>query len=75
MPVNFLALRFNYLRENYRDLMEVLLDAYKSMGCKLSLKIHDLHSHFNFFLATSRHLSDEHGEKIHQNILQMEKRY
>ena len=42
------------------------------MGCRMSLKIHFLHSHLNFFLGA---VSDEHGERFHQDITKMESNY
>ncbi|KAJ8886067.1 hypothetical protein PR048_012273, partial [Dryococelus australis] len=33
----------------YRELVDVLLLNYKKLGCNMSLKIHFLHSHLNFF--------------------------
>ena len=70
--VNFLG---NYRAENYRDLVEDLLRAYKLMGCNMSLKIHFLHSHLDIFPPNLGDVSDEHGERFHQDILEMERRY
>ncbi|GBL97140.1 hypothetical protein AVEN_144588-1 [Araneus ventricosus] len=39
----------NHKAENYRQIVNNLLKAYKTMGCNMSLKIHFLHSHFGFF--------------------------
>ena len=36
--------------ENYKTLVEELLRSYQLMGCQVSLKIHFLISHINFFL-------------------------
>ena len=41
----------------------------------MSLKIHFLESHLDFFLEDLGEVSDEHGEIFHQDILSMEKRY
>ncbi|UYV72415.1 hypothetical protein LAZ67_9003037 [Cordylochernes scorpioides] len=41
----------------------------------MSLKIHFLHSHLDFFLDNLGAVSDEHGERFHQAISSMEKRY
>ena len=41
----------------------------------MSLKIHFLHSHLDFFPLNCRDVSDEHGERFHQDIAAMEKRY
>ena len=39
------------------------------------LKIHFLHSHLDFFSSNWGDVSDEHGERFHQDIAVMEKRY
>ncbi|UYV74674.1 FAM50A [Cordylochernes scorpioides] len=41
----------------------------------MSLKIHFLHSHLDFFPDNLGAVSDEHGERFHQAISSMEKRY
>lgn len=41
----------------------------------MSLKIHLLHSHLNFFPNNLGDESDEHGERFHQQIQEMERRY
>ncbi|UYV84365.1 hypothetical protein LAZ67_X001944 [Cordylochernes scorpioides] len=61
--------------ENYRDIVNDLLLSYKALGCNMSLKIHFLHSHLDFFQDNLGAVSDEHGERFHQNISSMEKRY
>jgi hypothetical protein len=50
-----------------------LLTSYKAMGCNMRLKIHFLESHLDFFQESLGEVSDEHGERFHQDI--MEKRY
>ncbi|UYV65187.1 hypothetical protein LAZ67_3003503 [Cordylochernes scorpioides] len=61
--------------ENYRDIVNDLLLSYKALGCNMSLKIHFLHSHIDFFPDNLGAVSDEHGERFHQDISSMEKRY
>ncbi|UYV69440.1 hypothetical protein LAZ67_6003617 [Cordylochernes scorpioides] len=61
--------------ENYRDIVNDLLLSYKTLGCNMSLKIHFLHSHLDFFPDNLGAVSDEHGERFHQDISSMEKRY
>ncbi|UYV80851.1 hypothetical protein LAZ67_19001986 [Cordylochernes scorpioides] len=46
-----------------------------ALGCNMSLKIHFLHSHLDFFPDNLGAVSDEHGERFHQAISSMEKRY
>ena len=41
----------------------------------MSRKIHFRHSHFDFFTENCVAVSDEHGERFHQDISSMEKRY
>ena len=45
------------------------------MGCIMSLKIPFLESHLYIFPENLGEVSDEHGERFHQGILAMEKRY
>ena len=35
--------------DNYKDLVEELLSSYQKLGCNMSVKIHFLSSHLNFF--------------------------
>ncbi|UYV84654.1 hypothetical protein LAZ67_X002984 [Cordylochernes scorpioides] len=69
---NFLE---NVKAENYSDLVNELLLFYKALGCNMSLKIHFLHSHLDFFPDNLGTVSEEHGERFHQDISSMEKRY
>jgi len=39
----------NHTAANYQDVVQDLLTSYKAMGCNLSLKIHFLGSHLDFF--------------------------
>jgi len=43
--------------------------------CNISLKIHFLHLQLDFFQDNCDVVSDEHGERFHQDISSMEKRY
>ncbi|KAJ4440063.1 hypothetical protein ANN_08194 [Periplaneta americana] len=52
--------------ENYIELVvEIMLSAYDKMECNMSLKIHCLHSHFDFFPPIFGAVNDEHGERFH----------
>ncbi|UYV72105.1 hypothetical protein LAZ67_9001826 [Cordylochernes scorpioides] len=61
--------------ENYRDIVNDLLISYKALGFNMSLKIHFLHSHLDFLPDNLGVVSDEHGERFHQDTSSMEKRY
>lgn len=41
----------------------------------MSLKIHFLDSHLDFFPENLGDVSDEHGERFHQQLKEMERRY
>ena len=69
---NFLG---NKKSPSFKRGVENLLEAYKEMGCQMSLKIHFLHSHLDFFPANLGAVSDEQGVRFHQNIQAMEARY
>lgn len=61
--------------ENYREVIARLLNAYKAMGCRMTLKLHFLYSHLDFFPPNLGDVSDEQGERFHQDIADMESRY
>ena len=55
--------------------MEELRSSYQKLGCNMSMKIHFLSSHLDFFPENCGSVSDEHGEGSHQDIAAMEGRY
>ena len=55
--------------------MEELLSSYQKLGCNMSVKIHFLSSDLEFFPENCGSVSDEHGERFHQDIAPMEGRY
>jgi len=65
---NFLS---NCKAPNYCEIVGELLQSYQDMGCNMSLKIHYL----DFFPDNLGAVSDEHGERFHQDISALEKRY
>jgi hypothetical protein len=70
--LNFLG---NIKAKNYKELVKDLLNAFQTMGCNMSLKIHFLNSHLDFFPLNLGIVSDEHGERFHLDISTPEKRY
>ena len=69
---NFLG---NYKSDNYKKLVSDLLKNFKKMGCLMSYKVHFLHSHLNNFPENLGDYSEEQGERFHQDIKEMERRY
>jgi hypothetical protein len=43
----------NIRAENYKELIEDTLTLNQKLGCNMSLQIHRLHSHLDFFLTTA----------------------
>jgi len=64
----------NHKATNYQDVAQDPSTLYKAMGCNMNLKIHFLESHLDFFPENLGEVSDEQGERFHQDILVMEKR-
>ena len=60
---------------DYQAWIEKLLKSYEDMECRISLKIHFLHSHLNFFPPKLWTVCDEHRERFHQDIKKMESSY
>ena len=70
--VNFLG---NHRHEKYLDIVDSMLKAYEQLGARMSLKMHFLHSHLDFFPSNLGEVSDEQGERFHQDISVIERRY
>jgi len=58
---------------NYVQLVDKMLQALQLMKINMSLKIHFLDSHLDFFPAKLGDVSDEQGERFHQDIATMVK--
>ena len=63
----------NRRAQNYEEIVNNRLQSYQKLGCNMSLKIHFLHSHLDFFSENCGAVSDEHKERFHQDIFSMEK--
>ncbi|KAI6656196.1 hypothetical protein LOD99_1529 [Oopsacas minuta] len=69
---NFLG---NTKSPNYKILVNELIESYKNLGCNMSVKVHFLHSHIDYFPENLGAVSEEQGERFHQDIKTMETRY
>lgn len=65
----------NKRSDNYKELIENLIRSYGVLGCRMSVKMHYLFSHLDFFRPNLGDVSEEHGERFHQDIQLMERRY
>ena len=65
----------NNRSSNYKELVANMLYAFQNLGCRMSVKMHFLHSHLNYFPENCGKFSEEQGERFHQEIAVMEERY
>ena len=77
----FAKLCMVFLEEIKPIIMKILWKPYCNhtasllLGCRMSIKMHYLHSHSDFFGPNLTDVSEEHGERFHQDVQVMEKRY
>ena len=69
---NFLG---NIKFPNFNKLVESLLQAFHNLRCNMSVKVHFLHNHLSYFPENLGAFSEKQGERFHQDIKVMEKRY
>lgn len=65
----------NNKADNYKEIVAEMLSAYENMGVNMSLKLHFLHNHLDFFPPNLGDFSDEHGERFHQDISLIQARF
>ena len=65
----------NHRKDDYAMVMSHFIESYEKLGYRMSLKLHFLHFYLDFFRDNLGNVSKEHGEKFHQDIQMMEKRY
>ena len=76
---SFVAVVQNFLgnnkANNFKELVEQMLTSFSILGCNMSIKVHFLFSHLEQFPVNLGKVSDEQGERFHQDIKLMEERY
>lgn len=65
----------NMRAENYKDIVSNMLENFRKLGCNMSIKVHFLHSHLSEFPTNCGAVSDEQGERFHQDLKVIEQRY
>lgn len=60
---------------NFKCIVNNMLAKFKDLGCSMSLKVHFLNSHIDYFPENLGAVSEEQGERFHQDIKEMERRY
>jgi hypothetical protein len=53
----------NKKAENHEDMISEVIENCRALGCNMSLKMHFLDSHLDFFPQNVGNVSDEHGER------------
>ena len=51
------------------------MENFRQIDARMSVKMHFLRSHLDYFLENWGDVSEEQGERFHQDISDMEKRY
>jgi len=52
-----------------------MLDKFKLLGCKMSLKLNFLASHLDYFRPNLGAVSEGQGERFHRELKDVEQRY
>ena len=69
---NFLS---NFKSDNYKKIVKNILQNFQEQGCLMSIKLHFLDSHFEYFPENLGDYNEEQGERFHQDIKEMERHY
>jgi len=59
----------------HKEIVRNTLDKFKLLGCNMSLKLHFLASHLDYFPSNLEAVSEEQGERFHQDLKEVERRY
>jgi len=59
----------------YKETVRNMLDKFKLLGCKMNLKLHFLASHLDYFPPNLGAVSEEQGDRFHQDLKDVERRY
>ncbi|GBL94200.1 hypothetical protein AVEN_163521-1 [Araneus ventricosus] len=64
----------NKKNPNYKSIVEEMIKNFKILGRSMSLKVHFLDSHLDYFPENLGAVSEEQGERFHQDIKEMERK-
>jgi hypothetical protein len=59
----------------YKEIVRNVLDKFKLLGCNMSLKLHFLASHLDYFPPNLGAVSEQQGERFHQDLKDVERCY
>lgn len=69
---NFLG---NHRASNYKEIVHNMMTSFERLKINMTPKVHYLHQHLDFFRDNLGKISDEHGERFHQQIKLIEQRF
>ena len=69
---NFLG---NRRSPNHKVIVSKMVEYFGKMGCLMNYQLHFLHNHLDSFPENCGYYSEEQGERFHQDVKVMEKRY
>ena len=58
-----------------KEIVRNMLEKFKRLGCEMSLKLHFLASHLDYFPPNLGAVSEEQGERLHQDLKDVERHY
>lgn len=61
--------------DDYEQIVADMVKNFGKLGCLMNLKLHFLNSHLDYFPMNLGDYSEEQGERFHQDIKVMERRY
>lgn len=61
--------------ENYESISNSIIENYYTSHCKISIKVPFLYLYLNKFPKNLADIIEEQGERFHQVIIEMERRY
>lgn len=65
----------NYRDSQFKENIKAMIDSFEKIKANMSLKVHFLRDHVDDFVNNLGAYSEQHGERFHQDIASMEKRY
>jgi len=69
----------NFLGNNkvpdFEEIVSDMIENYERLKCLMNVKLHFLDSHLNYFPENLGDYSEEQGERFHQDLKEIEKRY
>jgi len=69
---NFLG---NHKSQDYEDVVADMIKYFEKLECLMSVKLHFLNSHLDYFPKNLGDYSEKQGERFHQDLKEMKNQY